>query len=60
MDQLIWVKRDQLSIPPELTARMARAVRLLAAGCSLATEQEHGLAVKADFSRTILQACPQR
>ena len=37
---------------------MARATRRLATERPLAIEQEYGRAAKADFSRTILEACP--
>jgi mannose-1-phosphate guanylyltransferase len=43
---------------PELTQRMASATRLRAAGHILAGDQQFALAPNADFSRTILEACP--
>jgi len=43
---------------PRLMPWMARATRLLATERPLAIEQEYGRAAKADFSRTILEACP--
>jgi len=43
---------------PHLMAQMERATRLLATERSL-SEQEYGRAEKADFSRTILEACPE-
>jgi hypothetical protein len=39
-------------------ARMARAAHLLATERPLSIEQEYGRTAKADFSRTILEACP--
>ena len=43
---------------PQLMARMARATRLLATERPLVIEHVYGRAAKADFSRTILEACP--
>ena len=39
-------------------ARMGRAARFLATERSPSIEQEYGRVAKADFSRTILEACP--
>jgi len=44
---------------PHLSARMVRAALHSAGGSVWATEREYGLAAKTDFSRTILQECPE-
>ena len=44
---------------PNLSERMVRAARYVAVGTIGAAEREYGYAGKADFSRTILQGCPE-
>ena len=46
-------------ILPDLSERMVRAARAVAAGNLGAAEREYGYAAKVDFSRTILQGCPE-
>jgi mannose-1-phosphate guanylyltransferase len=46
-------------ILPDLSERMVRAARYVAAGNIGAAEREYGNAAKADFSQTILQGCPE-
>jgi len=43
---------------PHLMVRMGRADRLLPTERLLSIEQEYGRVAKADFSRTVLEACP--
>jgi mannose-1-phosphate guanylyltransferase len=44
---------------PDLSERMFRAARHSAAGAVCAAEREYGFAASADFSRTVLQECPE-
>src|SRR5580658_8447614 len=44
---------------PDLSVRMVRAARHSAAGTVVAVEREYGFAPSTDFSRTVLQECPE-
>jgi hypothetical protein len=44
---------------PDLSERMLRAARHSAAGAVSAVERECGFGPSADFSRTVLQGCPE-